>query len=273
MDTICNIEITSPAAPDLILDLLMAHGGSLPVSVMCRAGSLMGITPTAIRVGLTRLAGQGKIIHNARGSYALNRSGPALARDVDDWQHKGSQAVAWRGRWLAVQDAGVPRSDKTAWRRHSLALELRGLVPFQPGLHVRPDNLRGGVTAVRTQLLELGLAPQALVFRMDGLDAARQAEACRLWDVDALLADYRRQHKALEQSGKRLPKIKLDAAVRESLLLGRAVISGLVRDPLLPQELMSSDAYAALVQRMKDYQREAVALWQTWMALPHDSKH
>lgn len=272
METICNIGVASPAAPDLILDLLMAHGGSLPVSVMCRAGSLMGMTPTAIRVGLTRLVDQGKIAHNARGSYALNRSGPALARDVDDWQHKGAQAVAWCGHWLAVQDAGVLRSDKTAWRRHSLALELRGLVPFQPGLHVRPDNLRGGVSAVRSQLLELGLAPQALVFRVDGLDAARQAEACRLWDVEALLANYQRQHKALEQSSRRLLKIKLDAAVRESLLLGRAVISSLVRDPLLPPELMTSDAHAALVQRMKDYQREAVGLWQTWMALPQDEK-
>ena len=271
MDTICNIPVASPTAPDLILDLLVAHGGTLPVLALCRAGSLMGIGQSAVRVGLTRLAGQGKIVRGARGCYALNLSGPALARDVDDWGHKGSQTAAWRGHWLAVQDAGVLRSDKTAWRRHSLALELRGLAPFQPGLHVRPDNLKGGVTAVRTQLLDLGLSPQALVFRLAGLDPARQAAACKLWKVDALLAEYRRLQKALEQSGTRLKKLKLENAVRESLLLGRAVIAQLIRDPLLPPELMPPEARLALVRTMQSYQREALALWRSWMELPQDA--
>lgn len=272
MDTICNIEVASPTAPDLILDLLVAHGGALPAQALCRAGSLMGVGASAIRVGLTRLAGQGKITRGARGSYRLNRSGPALARDVDHWEQKGSQTVAWRGHWLAVQDAGVLRSDKTAWRRHSLALELRGLAAFRPGLQVRPDNLRGGVAAVRAQLLELGLSPQALVFRLDGLDPARQEEACRLWDVDALEAEYRRLHQALERSGRRLQNSKPDAAVRESLLLGRAVIHQLIRDPLLPPELMPGQTRLALAQAMKNYQRAALSLWRAWMALPQE-KH
>jgi phenylacetic acid degradation operon negative regulatory protein len=44
MDNLCNIQITSPTAPNLILDLLVAHGGTLPVVVLCRAGALMGIS-------------------------------------------------------------------------------------------------------------------------------------------------------------------------------------------------------------------------------------
>jgi phenylacetic acid degradation operon negative regulatory protein len=270
MDNLCNIQITSPTAPNLILDLLVAHGGTLPVVVLCRAGALMGISQSAVRVGLTRLTRQGKITRGTRGCYALNLSGPALARDIDSWVQKGSQTVAWHGHWLAVQDAGVLRSDKTAWRRHSLALQLRGLVPFQPGLHVRPDNLKGGVTAVRTQLMELGLSPRALVFRLEGLDPARQAEACALWDVEALLAEYCRFQKALEQNATGLKKLKLEDAVRESLLLGRAVIAHLIRDPLLPPALMQPDARLALVQMMKNYQYEALLLWRAWMELSQD---
>ena len=117
MDAICNVPVERPTAPDLILDLLVANGRVLPVQALCRAGALMGISDATMRVGLTRLASQGKITHSARGAYGLNRGGPALARDIDDWRRKGAQTVAWRGRWLAVQDAGVPRSDKTAWRR------------------------------------------------------------------------------------------------------------------------------------------------------------
>jgi len=267
MDTACNIQTTPPSAPDLILDLLVAHGTALPVATLCRAGALMGIEPAAIRVGLTRLAGQRKIVRGARGSYTLNRAGPALARDVDDWRRKGEQMVAWHGHWLAVQDAGVPRADKTVWRRHSLALELRGLTAFQPGLQLRPDNLQGGVAAVRAQLLELGLAPQALVFRLDALDAAREAEARGLWDVATLQAEYRKLRRALEHSRQRLPKLALERAVRESLLLGRAVIASLIRDPLLPPELMPPRERLALLQTTQDYQSLALTLWRRWMDL------
>ncbi len=268
MDAICNVPVERPTAPDLILDLLVANGRVLPVQALCRAGALMGISDATMRVGLTRLASQGKITHSARGAYGLNRGGPALARDIDDWRRKGAQTVAWRGRWLAVQDAGVPRSDKTAWRRHSLALQLRGLAPFQAGLHLRPDNLRGGVDAVRAQLLELGLAPQALVFCLDGLDAERSAQAHALWDVAAYRKDYRRLQRALQDSGQRLPAMGLADAARESLLLGRAVIAYLVRDPLLPPEWMADDARTALVQQMQAYQDAAVCVWRDFMGLP-----
>ena len=269
MDPSCNILVAAPTAPDLILDLLIAHSGTLPVQVLCRAGDLIGMGQSAIRVALTRLVSQGKITRSARGSYVLDRSsGPALSSDVDDWRHKGSEAVTWRGHWLAVHDAGVLRSDKTGWRHHILALELRGLAAFQPGLQLRPDNLKGGVEAVRTQLQALGLSPHALVFRLDGLDPARQAEACGLWNVARLQTQYCSWQQALESSARRLPEIELEKAVRESLLLGRAVISRLIRDPLLPPELMRPEARLALVQTMKDYQRQALTLWQTWMQLP-----
>lgn len=271
MEAICNIPVERPTAPDLILDLLVANGRVLTVQALCRAGALLGISDATMRVGLTRLASQGKITHSARGLYALNRSGPALARDIDAWRRKGSHTVAWRGQWLAVQDAGVPRSDKTAWRRHSLALQLRGLAPFQPGLQLRPDNLLGGVGAVRAQLLELGLAPQALVFCLDGLDAERSVQARGLWDVAAYLHDYRRLQQALEDSGQRLRRIGLAAAARESLLLGRAVIAYLVRDPLLPPELMPADARLALMQKMQAYQDAAVVVWRDFMGLPAEA--
>ena len=265
MDKICNVPVAIPSAPELILDLLVAHSGMLSAQSLCRAGALMGIGESTLRVALTRLASDGKIERSERGSYALNRAGPALSRTVDGWRQRGAQAVAWRHEWLAVHDAGVPRADKTAWRHHGLALSLRGFAPLQPGLHIRPDNLRGGLAAERDQLQGLGLSSSALVFRLADLDAATQAAARKLWNVRALATDYQRLQAGLERSEKRLGTRPLEAAVRESLLLGRAVIAHLIRDPLLPAELMSPAPRVALLAVARRYQDKARKLWRAWL--------
>jgi phenylacetic acid degradation operon negative regulatory protein len=269
MDIICNIQVASPTAPELIQDLLVAHGEMLPVQALCRAGALIGLGESAVRVALNRLATQGKITRCARGFYAINPSGPALSRTVEDWEHKERQIVSWSGSWLGVQDAGVQRSDKTVWRHHNLALALCGFRLFQPGLHLRPDNLAGGVASVRSQLMELGLASQAVVFRLDELDEAHQAKALALWKVDDISNDYKRMQQALKSSARQIESEELDAAVRESLLLGRAVISRLVRDPLLPSEMIVPNARQSLTEDMKDYLRNARVLWLKWLALSY----
>lgn len=267
MDTLCNIELTPMSAPELILDLLVACGDTLSAQALCLAGELLDVKASAVRVALNRLSQQGKIINHPRGFYRLNPSGPVLAQVVDDWAHKETQTLPWQGGWLAVHDGGVQRSDKTTWRHNALALSLQGFRLLQPGLHVRPDNLLGGASAMRTHLQALGLAPQALVFRLDELDKASHKQAMALWDVKALAVDYRAMQKALVRSTRTLEDGPLEKAIRESLLLGRAVIIRLVRDPLLPEEMTSSRARLELTADMKRYQCRAQVLWRKWLSL------
>ncbi len=253
MDKICNVPVAIPSAPELILDLLVAHSGMLSAQLLCRAGALMGIGESTLRVALTRLASDGKIERSERGSYALNRAGPALSRTVDGWRQRGAQAVAWRQDWLAVHDAGVHRADKTAWRHHDLALSLRGFAPLQPDLHIRPDNLRGGLAAEREQLKSLGLSSTALVFRLADLDEATQVAARKLWNVRILAADYQRLQTGVERSEKRLHSQPLEVAVRESLL---------------PAELMPPAPRVALLAVTRRYQDKARKLWREWLTRP-----
>ncbi|KIQ28443.1 PaaX family transcriptional regulator [Variovorax paradoxus] len=268
MEKICNVLVALPSAPDLILDLLVADRGMLTAQAICRAGALMGIGESTIRVGLTRLAGEGKIARSERGSYVLDRTGAPLARAVDGWYRRGSQTVAWREDWIAVHDTDVPRADKTAWRRHGLALSLRGFAALQPGLHIRPDNLKGGLAAERDHLAGLGLSARAIVFRLSDLDAASQSAARKLWNVRLLAAEYQRLQRGLERSEKRLRTAPLEVAIRDSLLLGRAVIAHLIRDPLLPAELMSPAPRAELLALMRRYQDQARKLWHAWLDQP-----
>jgi phenylacetic acid degradation operon negative regulatory protein len=268
VDNLCNVSLLPPGAPDLILDLLGAGRGAWQARQLCRAGAVMGIAESAVRVALTRLVSDRKVERCGRGEYRLNRSGPPLSRAVDAWRQKEAEAVPWNGEWVAVHDAGVLRSDKTAWRHHHLALSLRGFVEFHPGLRIRPDNFTGGVPAEGARLEELGLSRSALVFRLTGLDAARQLAACKSWDVLAIANEYRQLRTALRESRKRLGRMPLEQAVRESLLAGRTVIAHLVRDPMLPAELMSPRLRQQLVEETRQYQDYAVRQWRRWLAAP-----
>ncbi len=265
MNAICNIHVELPTAPQLVLDLLSASGSPLSVRTLCRAGALVGVNESAIRVALNRLVEQGKISNQARGQYTMHSNKPALSRIIDDWQHKTVRAVSWDGSWLGVQDASVPRSDKTAWRHHNLALSLSGFRLLQLGLHVRPNNLAGGIDAMRNQLLELGLSSQSMVFRLDDLDPQRHKQALSLWEVRELTSEYQQIQKALQTSSQNLRSSDLDTSVRESILLGRAVIRRLLRDPLLPAEIVPMQYRQALADDMKVYQNNAKRYWNQWL--------
>lgn len=253
-------------AQDLVLNLLLGHGGSLSVQALCRAGALFGIRAGTIRVGLTRLLRQGKITSTGRASYAFAPGASALSRRLEDWSRHFDRPRAWNGQWIGIHDAAVARSDKVVWRRHTLAMSLRGFASLAPRLHVRPDNLAGGVAGARDELRALGLAPQAIVFGIEALDPQQHARACRLWDRAGMLRGYRALRASLASHARALRRLPPDEAARDSLLVGRAAIAQFLRDPLLPPELAPVAAREELVAAIRDYQRTARRIWMAWLA-------
>src|SRR6185369_2873650 len=100
----------------------------------------------------------------------------------------------------------LKRSDRRAARRRQRALEFLGFRELDPGLWLRPDNLRGGVAEARRQLEALGLDRGAIVFGLDALDDATDARARRLWDVTSLRQSYRTLRAAIAASVRRVPR-------------------------------------------------------------------
>ncbi len=265
MDNICHIHVDIPNAPDLVLDLLAAHGKALSGQTICRAGLLLGHRESTIRVALSRLLADQKIQRASRGLYTPYRPGLSLASALNAWHLEVSDEVVWQGDWVAAHDAAVVRSDKTVWRRHQLALSLRGFASFQHGLQLRPCNRIGGVEAERCKLLALGLSPKASVFLLSHLDAHDTSHAFALWPSQALSAQYEAFLQALTTHMTQLHAMPLEQALRETLLLGRAAVSLLVRDPMLPPELMPPEIRDALIAKVRDYKRLAHDVWIRWL--------
>ncbi len=262
-----NSNKSAPSsAAELILDLLSAYPShELSVAVLGRACALFGFTEPSVRVALSRLSQQGKVSNPARGQYALDQAHNSLFREISHWLQKEERAVPWQGQWIGIVDEGVARHDRKILRRHARALEIRGFQPLSPGLHVRPDNLAGGIVVLRAELLGLGLAPQALVLGVHGLSPSDDQRARRLWDIGELRRGYREMLASLDRSEQGLDQLTLEQAGVESLTLGRAVIRRIVRDPLLPEALLPGQERQELIQRMRRYQIRSEALWEKIM--------
>jgi phenylacetic acid degradation operon negative regulatory protein len=263
-----------PRPRQLILRLLLGAGGTpLAARDAVRACALFGIPASGVRVALARLAAAGMITPVERGAYRLGRQASTLAADVAAWRDANSRTRGWSGDWIAVHVGALGRSDRTALRARGRSLALLGLCELVRGLHVRPDNLAGGVDAARERLNRLGLERDAAVFRAGGFDPDRERHARALWDGRALERGYRSTRTRLERWLARSRRLDLDAAARESFLLGDQAIRQIVFDPLLPTPLVDEQARADFVDTVIRFDAAGQAIWKEFLSDTPATRH
>jgi len=256
----------TPRPRQLILRLLLGAGGA-PLSARdaVRACALFGIAASGVRVALARLAADGLVEPVERGAYRLGRKASTLAADVAAWRAAGTRAREWTGEWVAVHVGALGRSDRAALRRRDRALGLLGLRELEHGLHLRPDNLAGGVEAARERLTRLGLQRDAAVFQASGFDAGRERRARSLWEGRALERGYRATRARLDRWLAGSGRLDLDTAARESFLLGDEAIRRLVFDPLLPAPMVDEQARADFVEAVVRFDAAGQAIWKEFL--------
>jgi phenylacetic acid degradation operon negative regulatory protein len=187
----------SPLPRSLILRLLLGTEtrgeGTLAVRELLAACALFDLSASTVRVALARAVAAGLLVTPHRGVYALGPQARALADAVHRWRRIADHLVDWNGDWIAVHVGASGRSDRPALRARERAFDLLGLAEFERGLHLRPDNLAGGVAALRQRLQALVPAgtDTGTVFTLRGLADHDVARARGLWDGDALNAGYR----------------------------------------------------------------------------------
>lgn len=262
--------MASPRARSLILDLLSTLGrGTMPVSALVAAGGLFGLAEGGVRVALARLLAAGRVERDERGRYRLGEAARPIQRQLRGWRELDREAPPWDGRWIGVHRGAASRP---ARRRADRALRFLGFEALAPGLHLRPANLAGGPAAARSELRALGLEEGAQVFALDDLDAASDARARHLWDVDALRAGYRASLATLAASGGRLPGLPAEQRMVESFRVGGRAIQQLALDPRLPRPILDPRERDALVAALRDYDRLGRECWAEFLArygVPH----
>lgn len=252
----------------LILNVLLAAGRrGQAVREVIGSCALFDMRENSVRVALARLAAEGLVEITERGRYRLGPRAAALATDVAAWRTAEDRVREWQGHWIAVHVA-QPRGNRRSLRERSRALAMLGMRELERGLHLRPDNLAGGVTTVRERLLRLGLDDAGAVFVAHEFDAEHEARARRLWDGAALSRSYRRTRDRLHGWQRKAAAMSPEAAARDAFLLGNEAIRLLVFDPMLPAPLVDvaeRRACAAAVLRHEEAGRE---LWRRLRLVP-----
>jgi phenylacetic acid degradation operon negative regulatory protein len=237
----------------------------MPARALVAAGALFGSEENAIRVALARLLAIGLVQRDERGQYRAGRRAGAVGSRIARWRTIEDGIRPWDGGWVGAVRV-PPRSARARGGTGAArALHFLALRELAPGVYVRPDNLAGGIGAVREQLAALGLPAAVIVTGLRELDATTDARARKLWDVRRLRASYRASCAALAASEKRLPRLRPRAAMVESFLLGGRVIRQIVLDPLLPEAMVPAAERAALVAAMRSYDRAGRARWAEFM--------
>jgi phenylacetic acid degradation operon negative regulatory protein len=246
--------------------LRAADSGCLTAAEAVAAGELFGISGNATRVALARLAAAGLVDATTRGTYRLGQAGIALDKEVSSWRDAEQRLVDWSGQWIAVLTAGLPRTDRAAWRARERALSLLGLRELDAGLFIRPDNLEGGVESVRSRLSALGVGDATPVFCADQFDAPREQQARTLWKAGELTQRYRNGSNKLQKWLKRAPLLSGAIAAKESFLLGDRAIRQLVFDPLLPDPLIDVGLRRSYRNTVIEFDQAGRRIWTNFLA-------
>jgi phenylacetic acid degradation operon negative regulatory protein len=255
--------VSKPSARKLVLGMLLANNGEpLEAKYAIAACALFDITENNVRVTLARLSADGLIRASERGAYVIGPRAERLNAAVSEWRVAERRVRAWDGGYVLVHTGPLSRGDRHAVQRRERALSLCGLRELERGLFLRPDNLTGGVAALRERLYAVGLEEAAAVFVGGSFDAARAGAIENLWDCAALDRAYRDERLRLERWLARRVSLDDDQAARESYLLGAAAIRRVVFDPWLPAPLVDAAARARFVDAVRTFDAAGKAIWR-----------
>jgi phenylacetic acid degradation operon negative regulatory protein len=250
-----------PRPKSVVLDLLSTlQGHPAPVRFLVAAAEIFDIDSNATRVAITRLLACGLIERDDRGAYRTGAAAAPVQARLLSWRNIADRLRPWSNEWMGVAPLACCCSKESrAWSIH--ALEFVGMRELSPGCWIRPDNLEGGVAAVRAMLQNLGLAAGSPVFSIRDFDAEGEAMARSLWDSEAIRENYRRIAGGLQASAANLHHLAEREAMAETFLLGGEAIRRIVLDPLLPDPIIPSAERLALVEAMIRYDEVGRRVW------------
>lgn len=255
-------SIQYPSAKKLILGLLLAaEGYPLSAREAISACALFDITENNVRVTLARLSADGLIKTSHRGSYVLGPAASGVAAQVSTWNRTEARLQRWNGGFIAVFVGDLGRSDRKALVARERALNFLGLRELRRGLYIRPDNLSGGVTAIRERLIKLGAEQTIIVFTATEFSDADELSIQKLWDARRLEKFYKSERRRLTEWLDRHERLTADEAAIQSYLLGGQAIRHLVYDPWLPEEWIDIEARHRYVETVARFDAAGKKIW------------
>jgi len=224
-----------------IKDLLLAvlHGVSMdcvPESMLLQIGEYMGISKTSVQKSLNELI-ESHYIHvdeNRCCSILPERS--LFSQHFEQWRLSEQRRVIWDGSWL-VCDLPVICEDSDVRKRSLWALDLLGFKETPKGI-LRPNNLLGGIDALRLKLKIFGIEANTDLFSVnDYPKRIQETLKTDIWPITALTDSYHDMYQKVDTGNAMLKSRVTKSVLVYALKIGYEAVTMLAIDPLLPVEM------------------------------------
>lgn len=240
-------ERLRPDAKSLIVslygDAVAPHGGSVWLGSLVDLVEPFGLGDRVVRTSVFRLSKEGWLASTQvgrRSAYGLTESGRRRFEAADRIIY-AARSEPWGGRWTVVFTGLVDGEARDALRRD---LAWQGFGQLLPGVMVHPEP---DATALRQALADAVAGDETVVMTATAEDWGRPEAlrdlVARAWDLTALAAGYADFLDAfrpfLAPLGRGEPSPR--DAFRLRILLVHAWRRAILRDPLLPEELLPAD--------------------------------
>ncbi|MFI6292645.1 PaaX family transcriptional regulator C-terminal domain-containing protein [Nonomuraea sp. NPDC050790] len=206
-------ERNSLSARSAVLSALLgSHPPRLAARHLVRIGELFGIAEGTVRVALSRMVAAGDLVQED-GRYTLSER--LIERQARQDESRDPHTRPWDGTWeiaLVTAERRAP-ADRAAFRHTMGALRLAEL---REGTWMRPANL-------------IRQWPESVTAQCTLVDGRpRRDPTPLLWDLGGWAARARALERELERAD----------GLAEGFIVSAAVLRHLLKDPLLPRELL-----------------------------------
>ncbi len=221
-------------------DAILPHGGAIWLGSLAALAAPFGCNERVVRTSVFRLSKEGWLTATQEGRRSWYcPTGPALRRfEAADRIIYATTSKPWSENWTIVFTGLIEGEARESVRAD---LAWQGFGQLLPGvmLHPAPDE-----ASVRQALAAAGLDGSAVVMKASGngwMSAeALRATAARAWDLGRLASAYTEFSANFKPFLEALKSRRISPlqAFRLRILLIHAWRRAILRDPLLPEELL-----------------------------------
>lgn len=220
-------------------DSIAPRGGSVWLGSLIRVMAGFGISERLVRTSVFRLARDGWLQSEQVGRRSYYSLADLGRERFDQATHRiyGAPAVHWDGQWCLLLLSGLDTESKEKVRKECRWLGF-GLMSANVLAHPQPDLAELDVTVQR-----LGVGDQLVVLNSQTVrnEAGMRRLAHDSWnleELDARYGEFARQFRPLIQALQADTEVSEKTAFMTRTLLIQEYRKVLLRDPLLPDELL-----------------------------------
>ncbi|NNC76327.1 MAG: phenylacetic acid degradation operon negative regulatory protein PaaX [Woeseiaceae bacterium] len=222
-------------------DAIAPRGGSVWIGSLIQCLADFGASERLVRTSMFRLTKDGWFDVEQLGRRSYYRLTPLGVARFEQATHRiyGEPRQHWDGQWTLALLAGIDGADKDAVRKELGWLGFGALTPHTLA-HPAPN-----AADLESLLKRIGLQDEVVVVQGSTLsptqDRSLRAMAQKSWDladIDARYAAFIRQFRPVYSALRKTRKVPPPLAFQVRTLLVQEYRKILLRDPLLPSELL-----------------------------------